>query len=95
MRLLPTAGLLVAIWARSSLVALAPSDIPRLDDTGIDLSVLLFTVGVSVVTDVLFGIVNGVLCALLAWNYLRRDGSHAGETDTAQAPATESRRAAA
>ena len=51
------AGLLVAIWARSSLVALAPSDIPRLDDTGIDLSVLLFTVGVSVVTGVLFGIV--------------------------------------
>jgi putative ABC transport system permease protein len=51
------AGLLVAVWARSSLVALAPSDIPRLGDTGIDPSVLLFTGGVSVITGVIFGIV--------------------------------------
>ena len=51
------AGLLVARWARSSLLALAPSDIPRLGDTGIDLSVLLFTIAVSVVTGVVFGLV--------------------------------------
>ena len=34
------------------------------------------------VTDVLVGMVNGLVCALLAWGYLRRDGSHAGDTDT-------------
>jgi undecaprenyl-diphosphatase len=37
--------------------------------------------GMHHVTDVTFGIVNGVLCAFLAYNYLRRDGSHAGETE--------------
>ncbi|HET7221514.1 MAG TPA: ABC transporter permease [Vicinamibacterales bacterium] len=51
------AGVLVAMWARSSLIALAPSDIPRLGDTGIDLTVLLFTLVLSVVTGMLFGIV--------------------------------------
>ncbi len=51
--------------------------------------------GMHHVTDVVLGLVNGVACALLAWNYLRRDGSHAGEADTEASPATENRRAAA
>ncbi len=37
--------------------------------------------GMHHVTDVTFGIVNGVACAFLAYNYLRRDGSHAGEPE--------------
>jgi putative ABC transport system permease protein len=74
------AGLLVAVWARSSLVALAPSDIPRLNDAGIDLSVLVFTLGASMLTGVLFGIVpawqvsTGTLTADL------NDGSSRGST---------------
>ena len=47
----------IAWWARSWLIALAPADIPRLADTGIDVSVLAFTLGISIVTGILFGIV--------------------------------------
>lgn len=38
--------------------------------------------GAHHVTDVVVGMINGLVCALLAWGYLRRDGSHAGDTDT-------------
>jgi membrane-associated phospholipid phosphatase len=37
--------------------------------------------GMHHVTDVTLGLVNGIVCALLAWNYLRRDGSHADDHD--------------
>lgn len=38
--------------------------------------------GAHHLTDVLWGIVNGLLCALLAWGYLRRDPSHgSGSSD--------------
>jgi predicted permease len=49
-------GGLVAAWsARSWLLALAPSDIPRLTDTGIDLPVLGFTFAIAIATGILFG----------------------------------------
>ena len=36
-------------------------------------------------TDILVGVVNGVTCALLAWNYLRRDSGAAPEQGTERA----------
>ena len=50
-------GLLLAVWGLSALVALAPADIPRLDQTGIDARVLAFTLGISLVTGLVFGLV--------------------------------------
>jgi len=50
-------GLLLAVWGLSALVALAPADIPRLDQTGIDARVLVFTLGISLVTGLVFGLV--------------------------------------
>src|SRR5207302_8924709 len=38
-----------------ALIALAPSDLPRLNDIGIDRLVLLFTLGVTMVAGLLFG----------------------------------------
>ncbi|HSO75180.1 MAG TPA: ABC transporter permease, partial [Blastocatellia bacterium] len=49
-------GLLLAVGGLKALVALGPSDIPRLDQTGIDLRVLGFTLGVSLVTGLIFGL---------------------------------------
>ncbi|HEV2915216.1 MAG TPA: ABC transporter permease [Pyrinomonadaceae bacterium] len=49
-------GLLLALWGVDLLVALAPNDIPRLGEVGLDLRVLGFTVMVSLVTGVLFGL---------------------------------------
>ena len=71
------AGLLLAWWARSTLLALAPADIPRLGDSGIDAPVLAFTLGVTVLSGIFFGIVpawhvsTGALTADLNDGYAR------------------------
>jgi predicted permease len=49
------AGLGVAFGALRVLKALAPGNLPRLDDIAIDAPVLLFTLGISLVAGVLFG----------------------------------------
>ena len=51
-----TLGIALAAWAMGPLVALAPSEIPRLGDTRIDPLVLLFTFGACVLTGALFGL---------------------------------------
>lgn len=49
-------GLLLATWGVDLLVALAPADIPRLDAIGINRTVLLFTLALSVLTGIIFGL---------------------------------------
>ena len=48
------AGLLVARWGLDALLALAPSDLPRASGIHLDLSVLLFALGLSVLTGIVF-----------------------------------------
>ncbi|MDI6448728.1 ABC transporter permease [Anaerobaca lacustris] len=48
-------GLLMTVWTLQGLVGLCPRDIPRLDETRVDLPVLAFTLGISVLTGLLFG----------------------------------------
>jgi predicted permease len=50
------AGLALAFWGSRTLMALAPGDIPRLAEAGIDGDVLLFTLGISMVASLLFGL---------------------------------------
>src|SRR6185369_17740684 len=50
------AGLLLAIWAVSWLVSLSPDTIPRLHEISVDARVAGFTLLVSMVTGVLFGL---------------------------------------
>jgi predicted permease len=49
-------GLLLAFWSVDALVALSPEKLPRLHMIGIDVKVLGFTVGLTLVTGLLFGI---------------------------------------
>jgi len=49
-------GLLLARWGTRLVLAAAPGSLPRSGEIGIDLYVLLFTLAVSVVTGVLFGL---------------------------------------
>ncbi|MGI8732777.1 MAG: ABC transporter permease [Pyrinomonadaceae bacterium] len=51
-----TLGLLVAIWGIDLLVALSPADLPRVREVTIDLRVLAFTLAVSLLTGILFGL---------------------------------------
>jgi predicted permease len=50
-------GLIVAVWGLDLLVALAPSDIPRLAEIALDARVVAFTAIVSLLTGILFGLV--------------------------------------
>ena len=50
------AGLLLAVWGVDALLALAPQDLPRLNDVAVDGGVLIFTLGLTLVTGVLFGL---------------------------------------
>ncbi len=49
-------GVVLAAWILNPLLALAPSEIPRLGDTRIDPMVLLFTLGACMLTATLFGL---------------------------------------
>jgi putative ABC transport system permease protein len=49
-------GLLLAVWGVQGLVLIAPPSVPRLDAVGIDLRVLGYTVGVTLLTGILFGL---------------------------------------
>ncbi len=49
-------GLLVTFWTVKGLVRLCPADIPRLAETRVDLPVLAFTLAVSVLTGLIFGV---------------------------------------
>ena len=49
-------GLLLASWGMDLLVAYGPADVPRLRDVSIDRYVLFFTLGVSTLTGIVFGL---------------------------------------
>jgi putative ABC transport system permease protein len=49
-------GLLIAQWGVDLILAFSANSIPRTGEIGLDLSVLVFTVGVSVITGMIFGL---------------------------------------
>jgi predicted permease len=53
-------GLLLAKWGTRAILAALPDALPRAEEIGIDSHVLLFTVGVSVLTGILFGLVPAI-----------------------------------
>jgi predicted permease len=55
-----TAGLLLAVWGIQLLVALQPQGIPRLDDVGLDATVLGFTAGIALLAGLFFGLIPAV-----------------------------------
>jgi putative ABC transport system permease protein len=50
-------GVLLAVWGTDLLIRSAPDGVPRLAEAGIDGTVLGFTIALSVVTGILFGLV--------------------------------------
>jgi putative ABC transport system permease protein len=53
-------GMLVAYWGTSLVANQLPAEIPRLSQANIDLRVLTFTIGVSLVTGLLFGLAPAI-----------------------------------
>jgi putative ABC transport system permease protein len=54
------AGLLLAMWGMDLLVAAIPADIPRTGEIGMDKYVLIFTVGLTALTGIIFGLVPAI-----------------------------------
>ena len=50
-------GLLLALWCRDLLVMFSPGNIPRLDEARLDARVLGFSIGITLLTTLLFGLV--------------------------------------
>lgn len=50
------AGLLLAAWVVKLFIKLSPGDIPRLEEASVDMHLLAFTFGVSLVTGIAFGL---------------------------------------
>ena len=56
-------GLALANWGTQAVLAVLPEAIPRADQIGLDVHVLLFTLGISVLTGILFGLVPALKIA--------------------------------
>ncbi|HET7563926.1 MAG TPA: ABC transporter permease [Gemmatimonadaceae bacterium] len=74
-------GLALAYWSVRALVAVNPSNIPRVEDLRIDGMVLLFTVVISLVTGVLFGVAPAVQMSRGDVQGTLREGGRSGSGD--------------
>jgi putative ABC transport system permease protein len=68
-------GFLLALWGADALMALEPDNIPRLHEVGVDTSVFLFTLAVSIVTGIVFGLIPGMRAARPDLNEALKEGS--------------------
>jgi putative ABC transport system permease protein len=68
-------GLLLAVWGTDAFIALAPDNIPRLNEVGVDARVFGFTLAVSLVTGILFGLIPAVHASKPDLNEALKEGS--------------------
>jgi len=61
-----TGGIIIAKWGVTALLALAPADLPRLDEVSVDLTALWFALGISLIASLVFGLAP-------AWHVSRVD----------------------
>lgn len=74
------AGLLLAYWLISALVTMAPDTIPRLNEISIDSRTLGFTLVVSLVTSLLFGLAPALRASRPNLNDVLKEGGRSGAT---------------
>src|SRR5258705_12832322 len=82
-------GLLLSVWGTNELVALAPDNIPRLNEVGVDARVFGFTLAVSLVTGIVFGLVPALHAAKPDLNEALKEGLR-GSTGSAAGKRTRS-----
>ena len=73
-------GLLLAMWGTDALIAAIPDTIPRAEDIRIDTSVLVFTLAVSLVTGIIFGLMPAMQASKPDLNESLKDGGRGSTT---------------
>ncbi len=71
-------GLLLARWGLDALVAFAPSDLPRAESISIDRHVLFFTLGLSLLTGLVFGLAPALQSSKLGLGEVLKEGGRSG-----------------
>ena len=71
-------GLLIAYWSVRALVAVNPSNVPRIDELGLDGNVLLFTAIISLGTGLLFGMMPALQISRSDLQSTLREGGRGG-----------------
>jgi predicted permease len=72
------AGIWIAAWSLYAVRTINPGNIPRLDDVGIDGPVLLFTLGISILTGIVFGLVPALRVSRTDLNASLKAGGRSG-----------------
>jgi len=75
-------GLLLALWGTDALLALAPDNIPRMNEVGVDARVFGFTLAVSLLTGIVFGLIPAIHASKPDLNEALKEGSR-GSTGSA------------
>jgi predicted permease len=68
-------GFLISVWSTRVLMALAPDNIPRMNEVGVDARVFGFTLAVSLITGIAFGLIPALHAARPNLNDALKEGS--------------------
>jgi putative ABC transport system permease protein len=74
------AGLALAVWVVRVLVLLMPKDTPRLEEIKLDYRVVLFTLGTSLLTGLVFGLAPAFQAARTNLNDVLKEAGRSGST---------------
>ncbi len=77
-------GLLIAYWGVSLLVRLNETNIPRAQEIGLDGRVVLFTLGISVLTGILFGLAPAIRSSRNELVHALKDAGRSGSSGLRQ-----------
>ena len=71
-------GLVIAWWGTQALIAAQPADIPRLDEIGLDRTVVFFTILTSLLTGIAFGVFPALQATAGSHMSALREGGRGG-----------------
>ncbi|HWR54382.1 MAG TPA: ABC transporter permease [Bryobacteraceae bacterium] len=74
------AGLAIARWGTQALLAAVPGGLPRMENIGVDGSVLAFTLGVSLLTGIVFGLAPALQVGVTDLHETLQEGSRGSST---------------
>jgi putative ABC transport system permease protein len=77
-------GVVFAWWGTSLLIALKPQNLPRLDEIGVDVRVFGFTLGVSLLTGVIFGLLPALTASRAAIGAGLKEGGRSATSSRSQ-----------